>query len=267
MFYVELLLKMIFGVKVMVHFVGAGPGDPELITKKGARLLSEADVVIYAGSLVNPELLKMCKNDAKIYNSASMTLDEVLDIMYEAEENELTTIRLHTGDPAIYGAIEEQMDALEEKSIAYDVTPGVSSFLGAAASLKQEYTLPGISQTVIVTRLGGRTPVPESESLKKLAAHKSTMCIFLSTHKIDEVVAELTTGGYKKDTPVAVVEKATWEDEKIVRGTLENISGKVKEAGIEKTAMIVVSPCLDAKYEKSRLYAPDFSHGFREAKK
>ncbi len=251
----------------MVHFVGAGPGDPELITKKGAKFLENADVVIYAGSLVNPKLLKLCKTNAKIYNSAEMTLDEVLEIMRDAEKNNLTTVRLHTGDPAIYGAIAEQMDALDISHIAYDVVPGVSSFLGAAASLKKEYTLPGISQTVIITRQAGRTSVPESESLKKLATHNSTMCIFLSVHKIDEVVKELLEGGYNKNTPVSVVEKATWEDEKILWGTLENIAQKVREAGITKTAMIVVSPCFNASYEPSRLYAPDFSHEFRKAKK
>lgn len=251
----------------MVHFVGAGPGDSELITLKGSKQLKEADVVIYAGSLVNPKLLDLCKKDAKIYNSASMTLDEVLSVIYDAEENNLTTVRLHTGDPSLYGAIAEQMDALKEKQIDYDVTPGVSSFLGAAASLKKEYTLPGISQTVIITRQGGRTPVPESESLKNLAAHNSTMCIFLSVHKIDEVVNELIEGGYKNNTPVAVVEKATWDDEKIIWGTLGDIAEKIKKAKITKTAMIVVSPCFDANYEPSRLYAPDFTHEFREAKK
>lgn len=251
----------------MVHFIGAGPGDPELITRKGARLLGEADVVIYAGSLVNPALLDLCKSDAKIYNSASMTLDEVLEVIYDAESKRQTTVRLHTGDPAIYGAIAEQMDALDKKQIAYDVVPGVSSFLGAAASLKKEYTLPGISQTVIITRQAGRTPVPERESLRKLAEHNSTMCIFLSVHKIDEVVNELLAGGYEKNTPVAVVERATWEDEKIIWGTLYDIAPKVQNAGISKTAMIVVSPCFDAVYEPSRLYAPEFSHGFREAKR
>ena len=251
----------------MVHFVGAGPGDPELITRKGARLLAEADVVIYAGSLVNPELLDLCKDTAKIYNSASMTLDEVLEVMYDAEERNFTTVRLHTGDPALYGAIAEQMDALDKKHIAYDVTPGVSSFLAAAASLKKEYTLPGVSQTVIITRLGGRTAVPDEESLKSLAAHKSTMCIFLSVHMIDDVVKELTAGGYDKDTPVAVVEKASWKDERIIRGTLKSVGDKLKEAGITKTAMIIVSPCLEAEYELSRLYAADFSHEFRKATK
>ena len=235
----------------MVHFVGAGPGDPELITRKGARLLAEADVVIYAGSLVNPELLDLCKDTAKIYNSASMTLDEVLEVMYDAEERNFTTVRLHTGDPALYGAIAEQMDALDKKRIAYDVTPGVSSFLASAASLKKEYTLPGVSQTVIVTRLGGRTAVPDEESLKSLAAHKSTMCIFLSVHMIDDVVKELTAGGYDEDTPVAVVEKASWKDERIIRGTLKSVGDKLKEAGITKTAMIIVSPCLEAEYELS----------------
>ncbi|MBR3622585.1 MAG: precorrin-4 C(11)-methyltransferase [Selenomonadaceae bacterium] len=251
----------------MVHFVGAGPGDPELITRKGARLLAEADVVIYAGSLVNPELLDLCKDTAKIYNSASMTLDEVLEVMYDAEERNFTTVRLHTGDPALYGAIAEQMDALDKKRIAYDVTPGVSSFLASAASLKKEYTLPGVSQTVIITRLGGRTAVPDEESLKSLAAHKSTMCIFLSVHMIDDVVKELTAGGYDKDTPVAVVEKASWKDERIIRGTLKSVGDKLKEAGITKTAMIIVSPCLEAEYELSRLYAADFSHEFRKATK
>ena len=251
----------------MVHFMGAGPGDPELITRKGARLLAEADVVIYAGSLVNPELLDLCKDTAKIYNSASMTLDEVLEVMYDAEERNFTTVRLHTGDPALYGAIAEQMDALDKKRIAYDVTPGVSSFLASAASLKKEYTLPGVSQTVIITRLGGRTAVPDEESLKSLAAHKSTMCIFLSVHMIDDVVKELTAGGYDKDTPVAVVEKASWKDERIIRGTLKSVGDKLKEAGITKTAMIIVSPCLEAEYELSRLYAADFSHEFRKATK
>ncbi len=249
----------------MVHIVGAGSGDVELITLKGKRLLEEADVIIYAGSLVNPELLNFCKADAKKYNSAHMTLDEVIKLIEQAESENLTTVRLHTGDPAIYGAIQEQMDELKKRNINFDVTPGVSSFLAAAAALKQEYTLPGISQTVIITRQAGRTPVPERESLKSLAKHQSTMCIFLSIHMIEDVVKELIAGGFNLDTPVAIVEHASWSDEKIIRGTLETIAKQVNDEGIDRTAMIVVGNCLDAQYEQSKLYSPKFSHMFRKA--
>lgn len=251
----------------MVHIVGAGPGDPELITVKGQRLLSEADVVIYAGSLVNPALLKLCKEDAEIHNSATMTLDEVVHVIQEAEAKGKTTVRLHTGDPAIYGAIQEQMDAFDKKGISYDVTPGVSSFLATAAALKQEYTLPGISQTVIITRQEGRTPVPEREKLRSLAAHRSTMCIFLSITMLKDVVDELIAGGYDKDTPIAIVQRASWPEQKILRGTLSTIAEQVEKAEIDRTAMIVVSRCLGAEYDLSRLYAPEFSHMFREASK
>lgn len=251
----------------MVHIVGAGPGDPELITVKGQRLLSEADVVIYAGSLVNPALLKLCKENAEIHNSATMTLDEVVHVIQEAEAKGKTTVRLHTGDPAIYGAIQEQMDAFDKKGISYDVTPGVSSFLATAAALKQEYTLPGISQTVIITRQEGRTPVPEREKLRSLAAHRSTMCIFLSITMLKDVVDELIAGGYEKDTPIAIVQRASWPEQKILRGTLSTIAEQVEKAEIDRTAMIVVSRCLGAEYDLSRLYAPEFSHMFREASK
>ncbi|HCB93900.1 MAG TPA: precorrin-4 C(11)-methyltransferase [Selenomonas sp.] len=251
----------------MVHIVGAGPGDPELITVKGQRLLSEADVVIYAGSLVNPALLKLCKENAEIHNSATMTLDEVVHVIQEAEAKGKTTVRLHTGDPAIYGAIQEQMDAFDKKGISYDVTPGVSSFLATAAALKQEYTLPGISQTVIITRQEGRTPVPEREKLRSLAAHRSTMCIFLSITMLKDVVDELIAGGYDKDTPIAIVQRASWPEQKILRGTLSTIAEQVEKAEIDRTAMIVVSRCLGAEYDLSRLYAPEFSHMFREASK
>ena len=249
----------------MVHIVGAGPGDPELITVKGQRYLSEADVVIYAGSLVNPALLKLCRQDAAIHNSAHMTLDEVVAVIERAEAEGKMTVRLHTGDPAIYGAIQEQMDAFEKKGIAYDVTPGVSSFLATAAALKQEYTLPGISQTVIITRQEGRTPVPDREKLRNLAAHQSTMCIFLSIAMLEEVVQELLAGGYEKDTPIAIVQRASWPEQKIVRGTLETIAEEAGKEDIDRTAMIVVSRCLGAEYDLSRLYAPEFSHMFREA--
>ena len=253
----------------MVHIVGAGAGDVELITLKGKRLLETADIVIYAGSLVNPELLKFCKPNVKTYNSAHMTLEEVIHIIEQAEANELTTVRLHTGDPAIYGAIQEQMDELEKLNIEFDVTPGVSSFLAAAASLKQEYTLPGITQTIIITRQGGRTPVPERESLKNLAQHQTTICIFLSINMIETVVKELIDGGFEENAPIAVVERASWSDEKIIRGTLSTIVNQVKDEDIERTAMIIVGHCLDShieQYQKSSLYSPKFSHMFRKAK-
>ena len=251
----------------MVHIVGAGPGDPELITVKGQRYLREADVVIYAGSLVNPALLEICRKDAKIYDSAGMTLQEVVNVIEKAEKKGKMTVRLHTGDPAIYGAIQEQMDSFEKKGIAYDVTPGVSSFLATAAALKQEYTLPGLSQTVIITRNEGRTPVPEREKLRSLAAHQATMCIFLSITMLDEVVKELMAGGYEESTPIAIVQRASWPEQKIVRGTLSTIVDDIQGKDIDRTAMIVVSHCLGAEYDLSRLYAPEFSHMFREASK
>ena len=249
-----------------VSFVGAGPGDVELITVKGQRLLREADVIIYAGSLVNPALLSLAKQGAAIYNSASMTLDEVIEVMVEFTNNGKKVVRLHTGDPSIYGAIQEQMDALEKKKISYDVVPGVSSFLATAAALKCEYTLPDVSQTVIITRLEGRTPVPEKEKLALLASHNATMCIFLSVHMIQNVMDELIAGGYATDTPVAIVQKASWPEQKIFRGTISTIATIVTDAKIDRTAMIVVGHCLDSEYALSRLYAPEFGHMYRDAK-
>lgn len=249
-----------------VSFVGAGPGDPELITVKGQRLLSQADVIIYAGSLVNPALLSLAKAGAAIYNSAGMTLDEVIAVMEEAVQDKKYVVRLHTGDPSIYGAIREQMDALDARKITYEVIPGVSSFLATAAALQCEYTLPEVSQTVIITRLEGRTPVPETEKLRSLAAHNSTMCIFLSVHMLSGVVKELIDGGYAADTPIAIVQKASWPEQQILRGTLEDIAAKVQEAKIDRTAMIVVGRCLDSDYALSRLYAPEFGHMYRDAK-
>ena len=251
----------------MVHIVGAGPGDPELITVKGQRYLREADVVIYAGSLVNPALLELCKPGAEIHNSASMTLDEVVAVIENAEQKGQVTVRLHTGDPSVYGAIQEQMDAFSKKGIAYDIVPGVSSCFATAAALKQEYTLPGISQTVIITRNEGRTPVPEAEKLRSLAKHQSTMCIYLSIAMLDKVVEELIAGGYAPDTPIAIVQRASWPEEKIVRGTLATIVKDIEGKDIDRTAMIVVSHCLGADYDLSRLYAPEFSHMFRKAVK
>ena len=250
----------------MVHIVGAGPGDPELITRKGYRLVTEADIVIYAGSLVNPEILKACKEGCEIHNSATMNLDEVLAVMKAGVEAGKTVVRLHTGDPAIYGAIQEQMDALSEMNIDYDVTPGVSSFLATAAALKQEYTLPNVSQTVIITRMEGRTPMPPKEKLAMLAAHEATMCIFLSVQMLDSVVAELVKGGYAPTTPVAIVVKASWPDQRIIRGTLETIADIVSKEGVLRQAMIVVSKVLDSDYELSKLYEKGFSHMYRSAK-
>ena len=252
---------------MQVYIVGAGAGDPELITVKGQKLLQKADVIIYAGSLVNPALLGFAKEGAEIHDSASMTLPEVIETIEKAVAKDLMVVRLHTGDPSIYGAIQEQMDALKKKDIDFEVVPGVSSFLATAAALKQEYTLPGISQTVIITRNEGRTPVPEREKLRSLAAHQATMCIFLSITMLADVVKELMEGGYASSTPIAIVQRASWPEQKIVRATLETIVEEIADKGIDRTAMIVVSRCLGADYELSRLYAPEFSHMFREASK
>lgn len=249
----------------MVHFIGAGPGDPELLTIKGKKLIDEADVIIYAGSLVNPAVLKDAKPDAAIYNSAVMNLEEVIGVMKQADGEGKTVARVHTGDPAVYGAHREQMDELDRLGIGYDVIPGVSSFLGAAAALKKEYTLPGVSQTVILTRMEGRTPMPEGEKLADLAKHKATMIIFLSVGQI-ELLAETLKDSYGPATPAAVVYKATWEDQKIVVGTLADIAFKVKEAGITKTALTVVGDFLGDEYELSKLYDKHFTHEFRKGK-
>ncbi|ADG82419.1 precorrin-4 C(11)-methyltransferase [Thermincola potens] len=246
-----------------VYFIGAGPGDPELITVKGAKAIESADVIIYAGSLVNKEILKYARPEAKIYNSAHMNLDEVLAVMKEGFSEGKIIARVHTGDPSIYGAIQEQMDALKNMNIPYEVIPGVSSFVAAAASLKQEYTLPDVTQTVILTRLEGRTEVPEKERLRKLARYRATMCIFLSVHAIEEVAEELKEG-YPPDTPVVVIQKASWPDERIVRGTLDDIAGKVREANITKTALIIVGDVFRGQYALSKLYDKNFSHGYRE---
>ena len=229
-------------------------------------MVQEADVVIYAGSLVNPEILKACKEGCEIHNSASMSLDDVLAVTKARVAEGKTVVRLHTGDPAIYGAIQEQMDALKEMGITYDVTPGVSSFLATAAALQQEYTLPNVTQTVIITRMEGRTPMPEKEKLSMLASHGATMCIFLSVQMIDKVAAELIEGGYDKTTPVAIVVKASWPDQRIIRGTLETIADVVAEEGVIRQAMIVVSRVLDTDYELSKLYDKGFAHMYRDAK-
>lgn len=250
----------------MVHFVGAGSGAPDLITLRGARFLREADVIIYAGSLVNPELLENASEKCEIYDSAKLTLEEVLDIIQKAEAAGKTTVRLHTGDSSIYGAVREQFDALDQLGIGYDVCPGVSSFCGAASSLKAELTLPGVSQTVIITRAAGRTPVPERESIRSLAVHRATMVLFLSTALTEILQADLLAGGYPGDTPVAVVYKATWSDEKILRCTVDSLHKTVTENGLKKTALIIVGECMGEEYLRSRLYHPGFTTEFREAK-
>jgi precorrin-4/cobalt-precorrin-4 C11-methyltransferase len=250
----------------MIHFVGAGSGAADLITLRGKNLLEQADVIIYAGSLVNPALLDYAKEKCAIYNSATMTLEEVLYVMRKAEAEGKTTVRLHTGDPCLYGAIREQMDKLDEWQIAYDYTPGVSSFCGAAAALRAEYTLPAVSQTVIITRMAGRTPVPDSQSIRSLAAHDATMVIFLSTGLLEGLEQELQAGGLAPDTPAAIVYKATWPDEKVLRCTVATLHATAQANNVTKTALIVVGRVLGNDYELSRLYAADFSTAFREAK-
>ena len=252
----------------MIHFVGAGSGAPDLITIRGKKYLEEADVIIYAGSLVNPQLLDYAKEGCQIYNSAKMTLEEVLDVMYEAEEKGLTTVRLHTGDPCLYGAIREQMDVLDEKGISYDSCPGVSSFCGAASALDLEYTLPDVSQSVIITRMDGRTPVPEKESIESFAAHQATMVIFLSTGMLEELSKRLIEGGYQKDTPAAIVYKATWEDEKTAVCTVGTLAETARKENITKTALMIIGDVVThSHYNRSELYNPAFTTEFRKASK
>ena len=250
----------------MVHFVGAGSGAPDLITVRGQRLLAEADVIIYAGSLVNPALLDYKKDGCRVYDSAKMTLEQVTEVMREAEKEGLTTVRLHTGDPCIYGATREQMDILEKAGIKYDSTPGVSAFCGAASALDMEYTLPGISQSVIITRMAGRTPMPEKESIESFAAHGATMVIFLSTGMLEKLSGRLIEGGYAPDTPAAIVYKATWPDEEKYICTVDTLAQTAAEHGITKTALIIVGGAVaQSGYERSKLYDPGFTTEFREA--
>lgn len=250
----------------MVYIVGAGCGAPDLITVRGLRLLRQADVVIYAGSLVNPKLLEEVKEGCELHNSAKMALPEVLAVMEEAENRGRTTVRLHSGDPSIYGAIREQMDALAKRGIEYEVCPGVSSLCGAAAALKAEYTLPEVSQTVIITRMAGRTPVPEKEEIAQLAAHQATMVIFLSTGMLDRLQQELIRGGYPPDTPAAIVYKASWPEQKICRGPLSQLAQMAEKEKIKKTALIVVGRFLGDDYALSKLYDENFSTEYRPCK-
>ena len=251
----------------MVHFVGAGCGAVDLITVRGARLLREADVVIYAGSLVNPDLLKDCKEGCEIYNSATMTLEETTAVIVAAEAAGKTTVRLHTGDSSIYGAVREPFDELIPRGIEFDVTPGVSAFCGAAASLKQEFTLPEVSQTVIITRMAGRTAVPEKESIRSLAAHRATMCMYLSTGLTKELQEQLLEGGYPGSTPVAVVFKASWPDERIYHCTVDTLHKTVTENNLTRTSLIIVGDCMGEEYTRSFLYHPDYERVITEAAK
>ncbi len=249
----------------MVNFVGAGCGAVDLITVRGKKLLEEADVVIYAGSLVNPELLNYTHADCQVHNSANMTLDEVIETIRNAEKSGKNTVRLHTGDPSVYGAIREQMDRLSALGIEFEICPGVSSFCGAAAALKAEYTLPNVSQSVIITRMAGRTDVPPKESIEKFAEHGATMVIFLSTGMLEELSERLVKGGYSPDSPAAIVYKASWYDEKVVRCTVAELAKAAEKNGIKKTALITVGDFLGDNYSLSKLYDQKFETEFRKA--
>ena len=247
----------------MIYFVGAGPGDKELLTLKGARLLAQADCVIYAGSLVNPELLEFATKNCKIYDSASMTLEEIVMVMRECSQRSENVVRLHTGDPSLYGAIREQIDLLIQDDIPYQVVPGVSSFSAAAATLGAEYTVPGVSQTLILTRMEGRTPVPPKENIVELAKIQASMAVFLSADKLTELSARLIEGGYTPDTPAAIVYKVSWSDETVAKTTLKNLAQEGERIGVTKTALILAGNFLGDSGERSMLYHPDFSHGYR----
>ena len=249
-----------------VFFVGCGPGDPELITVKAKKLIQKADVVVYSGSLIPPSILKLCKK-GKLYDAAGLVREEIFDILYKNAKKDKLVVRLHDGDPSIYGAIKEQIDNLQEKGISSNVIPGVTAFLASAAALETQLTLPGITQTIIVTRAESRTKVPKREKISELAKHKATLIFYLSVHLLSDIVTESIAGGYKKSTPVAVVYRASWKDQKIVKGTLGNIVKKIRDEKITRTAIVIVSNVIDAKtYEYSKLYDKKFSHGYRKSK-
>ena len=249
----------------MVYFVGAGPGAEDLITVRGQKLIEQADVVIYAGSLVNPELLGSAREDAKVYDSSRMTLEEVISVITDAEAEHMNTVRLHTGEPSIFGAVREQMDELDRRGISYESCPGVTAAFGAASALNMEYTLPGVSQTLIITRMEGRTPVPSSESIESLAAHHASMAVYLSAGMMDELARRLIIGGYGPDTPAAIVYKATWPDEKVFECTVAALGETAREAGITKTAVVLVGDAVShTSYLRSCLYDPEFTTGYRQ---
>ena len=249
----------------MVYIVGAGPGAPDLITVRGMKLLQKADVIIYAGSLVNPELLNQAREGCRIFDSAKMTLEQVVEVIEEAYREGKLTVRLHTGDPCLYGAIREQMDEMDRLGIPYEICPGVSSFCGAAAALGAEYTLPGVSQSVVITRMAGRTPVPERESIRSFASHGATMVIFLSAGLLGQLEGELMAGGYGEDTPAAIVYRATWPDERVLRCRVSTLAETARDAGVSKTALIIVGETVAQKgYERSKLYDPSFTTEYRK---
>ena len=249
-----------------VFFVGCGPGDPELITVKAKKLIQKADVVVYSGSLIPPAILKLCKK-GKLYDAAGLVREEIFDILYKNAKKEKLVVRLHDGDPSIYGAIKEQIDNLEEKGISSKVVPGVTAVLASAAALETQLTLPGITQTIIVTRAESRTKVPKREKIVELAKHRATLIFYLSVHLLSDIVKESIAGGYKKSTPVAVVYRASWKDQKIIKGTLNDITKKVRDEKITRTAIVIISEVIDSKtYEFSKLYDKKFSHGYRKAK-
>lgn len=251
----------------MITFVGAGPGAADLITLRGKTMLERADIIIYAGSLVNPKLLEYAKAGCEIYDSAGMTLEGVIEVMKAAAEAGKSVVRLQTGDPCIYGAIREQMDKLDELGIAYESVPGVSSFIGAAAALNAEYTLPEVSQTVILTRMAGRTAVPPKEEISLLAAHNASMVVFLTSTMLSELSERLLAGGYRPDTPAAIVYKVSWPDEMKILTDVAHIAEEAEKHQINKMALILVGDFLGSEYERSKLYDPSFSHQFREAEK
>ena len=249
-----------------VYFIGAGPGDPQLLTLKAAKIIKKADILIYAGSLINKDIIKFAKKEAQLYDSSGMSLEEILRVIKKAKPTGKIVARIHSGDPSVYGAIQEQMDWCEVEEIDYCVIPGVSSFQAAAASLKQELTLPGVSQTVILTRISGRTKVPEKEDLQKLAQSRSTMVIFLSVQEISRVIKKLKDS-YELNTPVAVIEKASFPQERKIIGTLQNIARKVKKAKVTRQALIIIGDVLSKNYQKSKLYDKNFGHMFRKKRK
>ncbi|MDE1867567.1 MAG: precorrin-4 C(11)-methyltransferase [Thaumarchaeota archaeon] len=249
-----------------VYFVGCGPGDPELITVKAKKLIQKADVVVYSGSLIPPEIVKLCKK-AELYDAAKLVREDIFKILHDNALKGKLVVRLHDGDPSIYGAIREQTDNLKKEGIEFEVVPGITSFLASAAVLGCELTLPGVTQTIIVTRAESRTKVPTREKISELAKHKATMIFYLSVHLISDIVKETIKGGYSKSTPVAVVYRASWNDEKVIKGTLENIAKKIRDEKITKTAIIIIGEIVNPKhYEYSRLYDKTFSNGYRKAK-
>lgn len=248
----------------MIYFVGAGPGAVDLITVRGKKLIENADIIIYTGSLVNDEILDYASPECVRYNSAEMTLESIIEIMINGEKNNKNIVRLHTGDTSVYSTVKEQMDILDKYNIKYDVCPGVSSFCAAAAALKTEYTLPDVSQSVIITRMEGKTAVPPKEDISLFASHNTAMVIFLSAGMLKELSEKLIKGGYNENTPAAIVYKASWKDEKKIITTIKNLFDSAKENNIKKTALIIVGSFLDKNYSRSKLYDPSFSHEFRK---